>query len=177
MLSKLALPSVLVSCATCVAAGQFSSGDWSAAKIGNTCYVYTQRAQSHTSGTLIFGFTKGGYNATFQYEYTPWHGETEAPWSESDAVVLEVDGAEIWLGEEMFPRFWAGNYSAELTTGFVSEMLMTVSTTQSNIAVAFDQSATGEIVLFGNFSPIGFQESLARAAQWCEFEPTALPGS
>lgn len=163
--------------ATTASALEFQSGDWRASKIGNTCYIHTQRAAPHTSGTLIFGFGQGGYNASFQYEYTAWPGETEAPWSEDDSVVLEVDGTESWLGDEMFTQVRNGNYVADMASGFVSDMVMNMFSAQNTLTVAFDRPSLGETWVYGVFSPQGFHESMSQAATWCAFEPRNLPSS
>ncbi len=158
-------------------AATFERGNWAAAKIGQTCHVFTQRAHRDTSGALVFSFGPGGYNAGFTYEYTPWPGETGAPWDEGDFVLLEADGQEIWLGEEMFAALAPNGYVADLTGGLVSEMIAVTLAAQSDISVNFDRTAHGEVWLYGKFATEGFGASLARAGEWCGFDPNRLPTS
>ncbi|MCV3270893.1 hypothetical protein [Roseobacter sinensis] len=177
MLHRVLAPAILLLAATAAAATQFQSGDWAAAKMGNRCFVYTERAAPDTSGTLIFSFDVKGFNAAFQYEYTPWPGETDAPWDEEDAVVLEVDGSALWLGDEMFTGYGAGGYVAEMTAGFVPEMLLNTMSAAQSVTVALDRVLLGETWVYGVFSISGFREALARAAEWCSFDPRNLPRS
>ena len=158
-------------------AATFESGNWAAAKIGQACHVFTQRAARDTSGALVFSFGPQGYNASFAYEYAPWPGETGAPWDEGDSVLLEVDGEEIWLGEEMFPGESHHGYRADMTDGFVSEMIAAALGAKSSISVNFDRAAQGEVWLYGKFATDGFAASLARAGEWCGFDPGSLPSS
>lgn len=159
------------------AAATFESGNWAAAKVGQTCHVFTQRAARDTSGALVFSFGPNGYNAGFAYEYAPWPGETGAPWDDGDFVLLEADGQEIWLGEEMFAGPGPNGYTADLTAGFVSEMIAVTLGAQSSISVNFDRAAHGEVWLYGKFATEGFAESLSRAGDWCGFDPQRLPSS
>lgn len=163
--------------ATTVQAVQYEQGNWGAALIGNQCHVYTLASARDTSGTLIFSFAREGYNASFTYEYTPWPGETGTPWDEDDTVVLEVDGAAIWLGDEMFTGWGPGGDTISLTGGFVPDMVMQALSAQETISVALDRSAHGEIWLYGHFSTTGFADTLAQAAEWCGFNPRNLPRS
>ncbi|WP_300030075.1 hypothetical protein [uncultured Roseobacter sp.] len=162
-------------CATSAKATQSQTGDWAAVRMGNQCFVYTQRAASHTSGTLIFSFDPEGFNAAFHYQYTAWPGETEAPWDEDDAVLLEVDGAEIWLGEEMFKDYREGRYVVELTAGFVPDMVLSLLGATDSVSVALDRTRLGETWVYGLFSASGFRETLTQAAEWCSFDPHNLP--
>lgn len=158
-------------------AGQFQQGNWGAAMIGNQCHVYSLASARDTSGTLIFSFARDGYNASFTYEYTPWPGETETPWDEDDTTVLQVDGAAIWLGDEMFTGWGPGGDTISMTAGFVPDMVMQAMTARETLSVSLDRSAHGEIWLYGHFSTDGFAESLEQAASWCGFNPRNLPRS
>jgi hypothetical protein len=159
-------------------AGQVQHADWAAAQIGNRCHVYSVRSAPDTSGTLIFSFSQGGYNASFEYEYRPWPGETETPWDEDDLVVLEVDDTATWLGDEMFPHVHAGGDILVMTGGFVPDMVLQMMSAQSTVGVALERAAHGgEVWLYGQFATAGFAESLAEAAAWCDFNPRNLPRS
>ena len=162
---------------TAASAATYKNGDWAAARIGQTCYVFTQRAARDTSGALVFSFGPGGYNAGFAYEYAPWPGESGAPWDEDDTVILEVDGQEVWLGEEMFPGEGPNGYRADMTGGFVSEMIATLKASQSTVSVNFDRAAHGEVWLYGSFAIAGFAASLAEGGAMCGFDPSRLPSS
>jgi hypothetical protein len=48
---------------------------------------------------------------------------------------------------------------------------------QSDISVSFDRAALGEVWLYGKFATDGFAASLARAGEWCGFDPQRLPSS
>jgi len=163
--------------ATPVAAQQFGSGDWAASKIGQTCYVFTVRSARDTSGALIFRFQENGFNADFSYEYQPWPGAQGAPWGTDDLVVLEVDGEEIWLGDEMLTAEGPTGYGASMTAGFVPEMIAAISRATNSVAYSMDRQADGEVVLYGLFSNAGFTESIKQAGEWCNFDPAALPSS
>ncbi len=155
----------------------YHSGNWAAAKVGQACYVFTQRAARDTSGALVFSFGPGGYNAGFAYEYAPWPGENGAPWDEGDFVILEVDGQEIWLGDEMFPGEGINGYRADMTSGFVAEMIAAIKAAQSTVGVNFDRAAKGEVWVYGLFATEGFAESLTEAGAMCGFDPNRLPSS
>ena len=60
-------------------ADYFEHGNWATVKIGQVCYVYSLRSAKDTSGTLIFGFLEKGYNASFEYRYTPTRGRAVRP--------------------------------------------------------------------------------------------------
>jgi hypothetical protein len=159
-------------------ASQAQHGDWAAAQIGNRCHVYSVRSAPDTSGALIFSFSQKGYNASFEYEYTPWPGETATPWDEDDLVVLEVDDTATWLGDEMFQHFHAGGDILVMTAGFVPDMLLQMMSAQTSVVVALERAAHGgEVWLYGQFAITGFAESLAEAAGWCDFNPRNLPRS
>lgn len=158
-------------------AAPFQSGNWAAARIGQTCYVFSLHAARDTSGALVFSFGPGGYNASFAYEYAPWPGENEVPWDADDTVVLEVDGEEIWLGEEMFTGEGTNGYRADMTDGFVPEMIAALQAAQSTVSVNFDRAAHGEVWLYGGFNIDGFSESLTEAGVQCGFDPNHLPSS
>ncbi|TYC49398.1 hypothetical protein FMN50_25480 [Rhodobacterales bacterium] len=161
--------------ATTVAAAPFSSGDWEAARIGGTCLVYNNAAARDTSGSLQFSFDVKGYNAGFTYEYAPYTENEDAPWNDTDTVLISVDDEEIWLGEEMFPDGQANPNSLSMTSGFVKDMIAAVSNAQRSIDIAVEREDLGETWLYGLFSPAGFNESLARAAEMCNFDPAGLP--
>ncbi len=174
------LPLISASCllaASTTSAATFESGNWAAAKVGQTCHVFSQRAARDTSGALVFSFGPQGYNAAFTYEYAPWPGEAGAPWDEGDTVLLEVDAQEIWLGEEMFAGPGPNGYVADMTSGLVGEMVAATLAATSTISVNFDRAAMGEVWLYGKFATDGFAASLARAGEWCGFNPTQLPAS
>ncbi len=160
-----------------VSSQQFGEGDWAASKIGQVCYVFTVRSARHTSGNLIFHFENQGFNAGFRYEYEPWPGETDAPWGSDDYVVLEVDNEEIWLGDEMFPEEGRTGYLATMTQGFVSEMITELEGATNSVAYAMYSEEQAENQTFGLFSVAGFSESLAKAGEWCQFNPSDLPSS
>lgn len=174
---QLALAAAVSLAAFPASAATFESGNWAAAKIGQTCHVFTQRAARDTTGALVFSFGPQGTNAGFAYEYAPWPGETGAPWDEGDFVLLEVDGQEIWLGEEMFAGPGPNGYTAGMTSGFVSEMIAAALGAQSSISVNFDRAAHGEVWLYGKFATDGLAASLTRAGAWCGFDPNRLPSS
>lgn len=176
MFFRTLLASILAIGTTPAVASQFQSGDWSAVAIGNTCFVYTERAAPDTSGTLVFGFGGGGFNATFRYDYQPWPDEQGAPWDADDIVVLEIDGAPLWLSDEMFTG-QDGGYMASMTDGFVPDMVLTAMTATDTITFALDRSAFNETWIYGIFSVFGFRESLEQAAHWCDFDPRNLPRS
>lgn len=171
------LAAACLTAGTAASAATFESGNWAAAKVGQTCHVFTQRAHRDTSGALVFSFGPSGYNAGFTYEYAPWPGESGAPWDEEDFVLLEADGQEIWLGEEMLTTLAPNGYVADLTSGFVSEMIAVTLAAESDISVNFDRAAHGEVWLYGKFATEGFGASLARAGEWCGFDPARLPSS
>ncbi|MEP2642786.1 hypothetical protein [Roseobacter sp.] len=174
MTLKTLLVLILSLWATASAATQFQSGDWAAAKIGNQCFIYTQRAARDTSGALIFSFGVQGLNAGFRYEYAPWPGDTQAPWDADDIILLEIDGATVWLGDEMMLGDSAVGYAADLTPGFVPEMAQAILGATDTVTVALDRVALGETWTYGVFSPMGFKETLDHARQWCEFDPGNL---
>jgi hypothetical protein len=155
----------------------YQSGNWAAAKVGQVCYVFTQRAARDTSGALVFSFGPGGYNAGFAYEYAPWPGESGAPWDRDDSVILEIDGQEIWLGEEMFTDEGLHGYRADMTGGFVPEMITALQASRSTVSVNFDRPAKGEVWLYGSFASEGFSASLSEAGAMCGFDPNRLPAS
>ncbi|MEL0435905.1 hypothetical protein [Phycobacter sp. K97] len=163
--------------ATGVSAATYKSGNWAAAKVGQTCYVFTQRAARDTSGALVFSFGPGGYNSGFAYEYAPWPGEDGAPWDQDDTVILEVDGQEIWLGDEMLAAEGLHGYRADMTDGFVPEMIAALRASQSTVSVNFDRAAHGEVWLYGSFATEGFSASLSEAGAMCGFDPSNLPAS
>lgn len=174
ILSILAVTCLL---ASGTSAATYQSGNWAAAKVGQACYVFTQRAARDTSGALVFSFGPKGYNAGFSYEYAPWPGETTAPWDEDDTVTLEVDGKEIWLGEEMFPgQDWRG-YAAHMSGGLVPEMIAALLAAHSSVSVNFDRAAHGEVWLYGKFATEGFTATLTEAGAICGFDPLNLPSS
>lgn len=174
ILSLLATATLLASGAS---AATYQTGNWAAAKVGQTCYVFTQRAARDTSGALVFSFGPQGHNADFSYEYAPWPGETGTPWDEDDTVTLEIDGQEFWLGEEMFPdEDWRG-YAAHMTGDFVPEMIAALLSAQTSVSVNFDRAAHGEVWLYGKFATEGFDATLREAGAICGFDPLNLPGS
>lgn len=177
MRKVIAVPFLALALTSPAAAQQFGSGDWAASKIGQTCYVFTVRSARDTSGALVFSFEQQGFNANFSYEYAPWPGETGAPWGQDDYVVLEVDGEETWLGDEMFPLETSSGYGASITSGFVAEMIGEISGASNSVGYSMNLQAQGETVLFGLFSVAGFEQSMAQAGQWCQFDPKALPES
>lgn len=160
-----------------VQAQQFAQDDWAASRIGQVCYVFTTRAARDTSGALIFRFEEHGYNAGFAYEYKPWPGETEAPWDPDDFVLLEVDGEEVWLGEEMFAGQGATGYRADMTSGMVTEMIAGLAAAERSVSFSMERQAKGETWLYGLFSVAGFRETMAEAGALCQFDPFALPQS
>lgn len=160
-----------------VAAATFSSGDWEAVRIGGTCLVYTNAAARDTSGSLQFSFDVKGFNAGFSYEYAPYTDNEEAPWSETDLVEITIDGEDIWLGEEMFPVGQADPNSLAMTGGFVKDMIAALATAERTIDISVERESLGETWLYGRFSPVGFNESLAKAAEMCDFNPAGLPES
>ncbi|MCK7613768.1 hypothetical protein [Roseibium sediminicola] len=160
-----------------VAAATFSSGDWEAARIGGTCLVYTNAAARDTSGSLQFSFDAKGYNAGFSYEYAPYTDNEEDPWSETDLVEITIDGEDIWLGEEMFPVGQSDPNSLAMTGGFVKEMIAVVANAERTVDISVERESLGETWLYGRFSPVGFKESLAKAAEMCDFNPASLPES
>ncbi|MFT6460413.1 hypothetical protein [Pseudophaeobacter arcticus] len=158
-------------------ADYFEHGDWATVKIGQVCYVYSLRSAKDTSGTLIFGFLEKGYNASFEYRYAPYPGETGAPWDEDDLVALSVDGEESWLGEEMMSGWDSQGYFTSLTGGFVSEMIGMVRAATDTVEVAFDREKLGERWVYGLFSATGFSATVVKAGEWCQFDPANLPSS
>ncbi|WP_460085634.1 hypothetical protein [Roseibium sp. LAB1] len=163
--------------ATSVSAVAFSSGDWQAARIGETCLVYNNIAARDTSGSLQFSFDVKGYNAGFTYEYAPYTENEEDPWAETDLVEITIDEEDIWLGEEMFPVGVQAPYKLSMTSGFVKEMIVAVANAQSSVDISVERESLGETWLYGRFSPVGFNESLAKAAEMCDFDPAKLPES
>lgn len=171
---------VLITCCSFTlpaAAQQFESGDWAATKTDQTCQVFTVRSSKHTSGRLIFRFDNQGFNADFGYEYEPWPGETEAPWGSEDEVVLEIDGEESWLAEEMSPLQNANGYGVFITAGFVQEVISAFGAAQNTVAVLMNRQPQGEKTVYGQFSVSGFSNSMGKASEWCQFTPTDLPSS
>ncbi|TYC66355.1 hypothetical protein FMN63_18575 [Stappia sp. BW2] len=163
--------------ATGVAAAPFASGDWEAARIGGTCLVYNNAPARDTSGSLQFSFDVKGYNADFTYEYAPYSENEEDPWAETDLVEITIDGEDIWLGEEMFPVGMQAPNKISMTSGFVKEMAAAVASAKSQVDISVERESLGETWLYGRFSPVGFSESLAKAAEMCDFDPANLPES
>ncbi|WP_269584142.1 hypothetical protein [Roseibium sp. Sym1] len=160
-----------------VAAAPFSSGDWETARIGGTCLVYTNAAARDTSGSLQFRFDVKGFNAGFSYEYAPYTDNEEDPWAETDLVEITIDGEDHWLGGEMFPVGPSDPHSLSMTGGFVKDMIAAVANAQTHIDISVERESLGETWLYGRFSPIGFSDSLAKAAEMCDFDPANLPES
>jgi hypothetical protein len=163
--------------ATSVAAAPLANGNWEAARIGGTCLVYTNAAARDTSGSLQFSFDVKGFNAGFSYEYAPYSDNEDDPWAETDLVEITIDGEDIWLGEEMFPVGQSDPNSLAMTGGFVKDMIAAVANAQTNIDISVERESLGETWLYGRFSPVGFKESLAKAAEMCDFDPARLPES
>lgn len=163
--------------ATGAAAAPFSSGDWEAARIGSTCLVYNNAPARDTSGSLQFSFDVKGYNADFTYEYAPYTENEEDPWAETDLVEITIDGEDSWLGGEMFPVGLQDPYQISMTSGFVKDMAAAVADAQTTIDISVERESLGETWLYGRFSPAGFSESLAKAAEMCDFDPANLPES
>lgn len=172
-----ALFPVLLSATVPVAAATYSSGDWEAARIGGSCFVYTNAAARDTSGSLQFRFDVKGFNAGFGYEYAPYTDDEGAPWAQTDFVEITIDGEDIWLGEEMFPVGSSNPNRLEMTGGFVKEMIAALGNAERTIDISVERESLGETWLYGRFSPVGFKESLAKAAEMCDFDPASLPGS
>ena len=158
-------------------ADYFEHGNWATVKIGQVCYVYSLRSAKDTSGTLIFGFLEKGYNASFEYRYTPYPGESGSPWDQEDYVVLSVDGSESWLGDEMTTGLDSHGDFASLTAGFVPEIIAMIRAATSNVEVAFDREKLGERWVYGLFSATGFSATVVKAGEWCQFDPANLPAS
>lgn len=171
------LTSTLAAGTTAATAQDYS--DWEFALIGQTCHVYTNAAARDTSGSLDFTFGPNGFNAGFTYIYRPWPGEeNEPPWDEqNDYVRIDIDNEEIWLGEEMFFGANANSYTADLTSGFVGEMLAAVSTAQQTVDFMVYRAEFDEAWLYGRFSVAGFNDTLAKAVEVCAFDPSRLPES
>ncbi|MBD8893591.1 hypothetical protein [Roseibium litorale] len=176
ILRRLALMLALLP-VTPAAAEPFSSGDWEAAKIGGKCLVYTNRSARDTSGSLQFSFDVKGYNADFSYEYEPYTANEDAPWSDTDTVLISVDDEEIWLGEEMSPVGQSNPNRLSMTSGFVKDMVAAVAKAGQMIDISVERESLGETWLYGRFSPAGFKESLSKAAEMCDFDPAKLPES
>ncbi|SFA87711.1 hypothetical protein SAMN05421688_1404 [Poseidonocella pacifica] len=171
-----ALP-LLLAAAFPAAADVHRAGDWSAALIGQTCYVYSNAAARDTSGSLIFSFDKKGYNASFHYEYAPYHNDSGKPWDADDYAVIAADGQESWLGDEVFLEAWEAAGEGHMTGGFVADMVQLVANAQQSVDFMVYRAAHSEEWLYGRFFPGGFSEALSHAASWCEFNPSALPSS
>jgi hypothetical protein len=156
------------------------AGNWAAVYKGDTCHVYTLSSARDTSGYLEFTFQNNGFNATFDYIYTPYTpDEIDAPWDESmDSVSLYIGDQPVWYGEEMF--FYTGpgfTYGASLTPGFISELTAEMIANGERFDFAVDRAVDGETWLYGGFSLEGFDQALAKAGEMCQFDPRALPQS
>ena len=162
-----------------LAAGNyFESGNWAAVRMGQSCHLFSQRADRHTSGMLAFSFDQKGYNANFRYEYHPWANDEGAPWDQnSDYVELFVDDELIWLGDEMFFDVNNGRDGASMTAGFVSEMIQATLKSQRGVTFAVHKTTEAETWAYGGFSTDGFAATLKQAGEMCDFDPDALPQS
>lgn len=158
-------------------AAYFEHGAWATVKIGQVCHVYTLRSSRDTSGALVFSFLEKGYNPSFEYRYAPYPGETGPPWDEADAVILTVDGAVSWLGDEMASGWDSEGDFASLTSGFVSDMIATLRAANGVVDVVFDRTKLGEQWVYGRFSATGFTAVIVKAGEWCQFDPSNLPAS
>lgn len=158
-------------------AATFESGDWGAAKVGHACHVFSTRAARHTSGALVLTFYQNGFNASFGYDYHPWPGETEAPWSEEDYPMIAFDDEGSWLGDEMFTGEDIGGYGMYLTDGMLPDLISSIRTAQQSVDILLDRSAQNEVMLLGRFSPEGFEPALQKAGEWCAFDANNLPSS
>ena len=168
---------LLCSYATSASARHVEAGNWAAVAIGNRCLVYSLHPGRDTSGTLIFAFEKGGYNASFKYEYTPWPGDSGTPWDARDLPVFEVDERATDLGAEMGTWFGQGGYSLELSGGFIPDAVMYIMGAQQ-VGIGLERAAHGnELWIYGTFSTDGFSDVLSQAADWCAFDPRGLPRS
>lgn len=156
----------------------FESGNWAAVRMGKTCHMFTLQADRHTSGMLLFTVDEQGYNAGFSYEYHPWSNDEGTPWDESsDYIELYIDDAATWLGDEMSLGNYMGRDGASMTSGFVGEMISTLSNAKQNISVAVHLAAKGETWTYGGFSTDGFAAVVQQASVMCQFNPAALPAS
>ena len=77
----------------------------------------------------------------------------------------------------MSPVGMQAPYKLSMTSGFVKEMAAAVANAQTNIDISVERESLGETWLYGRFSPVGFSESLAKAAEMCDFDPANLPES
>lgn len=171
--------SIAIACAFVqqAAAEQFESGDWAVTKVDDVCTVVTVRSAKHTSGQLLFSFKNYGFDASFSYIYTPWPGETDAPWGIDDEVVLEIDNEESWLSDEMSPYQPLDGYGVSITAGFIRDLISDIGAAQHSIGLSMNSQSSGEVMLYGLFSVAGFSDSIEKAGEWCQFDPSALPES
>lgn len=160
------------------AGAYFEAGNWAAVRMGQSCHLFSLRADRHTSGMLAFTFDQKGYNADFRYEYHPWANDEGSPWDQaSDYVELFVDDELIWLGDEMFLGVNNGREGASMTAGFVGEMIQSTLKSQQGVTFAVHKTAEAETWAYGGFSTDGFAAALKQAGAMCDFDPSALPQS
>lgn len=174
---RLVLAALLLLVAPPALAQGFSVGDWGAVRIGERCHVFTTRAARDTSGALVFQFSPGGYDAAFYYEYSPWSPDEDMPWDEGDEAILELDGVETWLADEMWLEAWPAGGRGDMTAGFVGDTLAAFAGAQRDIGVLIRRNRLGENWLYGLFSTSGYREAMAAAGEMCGFDPYQLPQS
>ena len=157
---------------------QWDHKDWQAQRFDNNCVVTT--VAQLTKSSLSIRVDDGGFNG--EVEYFGWPGDDDQYFMEpTDFIVLTIDGEESWLGEEfgVVRSGWLrnrNNIAAALTGGFTQEFIDTAKR-RSDVRFFRGPDGGGEWVALDQFSFSGFTAVWGKVAEWCGFNPNALPAS
>lgn len=130
------------------------------------------------NGSLSISVDPQGFNATLAYHPVYFRGEA-LPLRDTDAVSLIFDGEESWLSEEIFvaegtSEWGEPSVEAILTTGFTADAVAALRASNTLLVARMRE---GETQVFDTYLLDGFTANWLKAAEWCGFDPRALPSS
>ncbi|MFN3259305.1 MAG: hypothetical protein ACE37J_01980 [Pikeienuella sp.] len=150
--------------------------DWRAEMRGEVCSIHTG---GDAEGSFRLEFDRGGFNAEAIY-HPLWYRSEPQPLDFDDGFEILIDGEAIWLGDELSVYVGADEYgdyfrAAALTSGFVQELATAL---RAGGRIGFVVLRAGrEPALYDELSLSGFTANFLKAAEWCGFNPDALPAS
>lgn len=130
------------------------------------------------NGALLFSIGENGYDGVLSY-IPVWFRHDPLPLDVYDEIALIFDGTPTWLSDEMAvlqgtDAFGEPTVEASMTNGFAAE---TVAALRDGDVVEIGVTHEGAFRIFDTYSLSGFTAVWLKAAEWCSFDPDALPAS
>ncbi|WP_424931543.1 hypothetical protein [Amaricoccus macauensis] len=162
--------------ATPASASYWEKGHWRVQTTDTgSCEV---RTGGDGNGSLSLHVDPKGFNATLVYEPVYFRGEA-LPLRDTDEISLIFDGEESWLSSEVFVSEGTSDWGepsveAIMTTGFIGDAVAELRASNTLIVARMRE---GEARVFDTYLLDGFTANWLKAAEWCDFDPRALPSS